>query len=148
MDQMRIKVFSLVIGLFCLIGWSSCTDKAPINGNLDGQWQLMHIEDRSTGETIDCHRLYWAIQLWVIELKDRGDNKYGDYIGRFVYNEEENTVRVSDFRVRYDEDKLATENQLLQYGIPSTDAVLEVVKADGKNLILQSETSILYFRSF
>ena len=57
-------------------------------------------------------------------------------------------MRVSDFRVRYDEDKLATENQLLQYGIPSTDAVLEVVKADGKNLILQSETSILYFRSF
>ena len=52
MDQMRIKVFSLVIGLFCLIGWSSCTGKAPINDNLDGQWQLMHIEDRATGETI------------------------------------------------------------------------------------------------
>lgn len=148
MDKIKSRSCCLVIGFFCMLMCLSCTGKAPMNGNLDGNWQLMRIEDRTTGETENCHRLYWAIQLWVIELTDKGDNHFGNYIGRFVYDKDNNAIVISDFRLRSDENKLATEDQLIHYGIPSSDATFDVVKANGKELILQSETAILYFRSF
>lgn len=148
MDKIKSRFYYLIIGIFCMLIWSSCTGKSSMNGNLDGNWQLMKIENRTTGETENCHRLYWAIQLWVIELTDKGDNHFGNYIGRFVYDKDNNTIRIRDFRLRSDESKQASEDQLSHFGIHSSDATFDVVKANGKELILQSEVAVLYFRSF
>ncbi|MDC7195075.1 lipocalin-like domain-containing protein, partial [Phocaeicola vulgatus] len=44
-----------------MLGISSC-DKAPINGKLDGRWQLMTIE-YTNGKIEECNRIYYSIQL-------------------------------------------------------------------------------------
>ena len=46
----------IIVFIFLLLGISSC-DKAPINGKLDGRWQLMNIEN-SDGNTKECYRIY------------------------------------------------------------------------------------------
>lgn len=45
-------------------------DKVPINGNLDGMWQLMAVQDNATGSASDVKssRLYYSFQLHLVEL--------------------------------------------------------------------------------
>ena len=55
----------LLLGVLC-----SC-DKKPINGKLDGRWQLMTIE-YNDGSIKECERIYCSIQLHLVELMDKG----------------------------------------------------------------------------
>ena len=55
----------LLLGVLC-----SC-DKKPINGKLDGRWQLMTIE-YNDGSIKECERIYCSIQLHLVELIDKG----------------------------------------------------------------------------
>lgn len=47
-------------------------DKVPINGNLDGMWQLMAIQDNAIGSVSDVKssRLYYSFQLHLVELNN------------------------------------------------------------------------------
>ena len=54
----------LLLGVLC-----SC-DKKPINGKLDGRWQLMTIE-YNDGSIKECERIYCSIQLHLVELMDK-----------------------------------------------------------------------------
>ena len=63
-----------------MLGISSC-DKAPINGKLDGRWQLMTIE-YTNGKIEECNRIYYSIQLHLVEISAKGGNG-GTHIGRF-----------------------------------------------------------------
>ena len=65
-----------------MLGISSC-DKAPINGKLDGRWQLMTIE-YTNGKIEECNRIYYSIQLHLVEISAKGGNG-GTHIGRFSY---------------------------------------------------------------
>lgn len=137
----------MLVMLLCYMLLSTSCGKAPINGKVDGQWQLMHFET-TDGTVHPCERIYYAIQLQLVEISDKGDNHYGYYIGRFNYDQETETITVKEFRVRYNEGKLATEKQLLPFGMNHTETVFDVVKADGKSLILRSDYATLTFRSF
>ena len=70
-----------------MLGISSC-DKAPINGKLDGRWQLMTIE-YTNGKIEECNRIYYSIQLHLVEISAKGGNG-GTHIGRFSYKEMSN----------------------------------------------------------
>lgn len=45
-------------------------DKVPINGNLDGMWQLMAIQDNGTSNVSDVKgsRLYYSFQLHLVQI--------------------------------------------------------------------------------
>ena len=47
-------------------------DKVPMNGNLDGMWQLMAIQYNTTGSVSDVKisRLYYSFQLHLVELNN------------------------------------------------------------------------------
>lgn len=129
--------------LLLLLGISSC-DKAPINGKLDGRWQLMTIEYED-GRIEECYRIYYSIQLHLVEISDKG-GKGGTFIGRFSYKDDE--VTMSDFRRRGQEEELATLAELQTFGISLPLTHFEVEKATGEKLILKSDYARLNFRKF
>lgn len=55
----------ILLFILFMLGISSC-DKAPINGKLDGRWQLMTIE-YTNGKIEECNRIYYSIQLHLVE---------------------------------------------------------------------------------
>ena len=114
-----------------MLGISSC-DKAPINGKLDGRWQLMTIE-YTNGKIEECNRIYYSIQLHLVEISAKGGNG-GTHIGRFSY--------------KGDEEKLTTLNELKPFGLNQAINHLKVEKATGKKLILKSDYARLTFRKF
>lgn len=69
----------------------------------------------------------------------------------FHYDEASNVVAIQDIYF-YDKDKkeYATPNEALlnKYGLNDVDMELEVVKADGKVLILRSEYATLTLKRF
>lgn len=139
---------SVNIFLLCLCSWLlfSC-QKAPMNGKADGHWQLMSFET-TDGTVHPCERIYYSIQLQLIDINDKGNKKYGNFIGRFHYDQEAEKIEVKEFRRRYHEDQLATVEQLLPFGMNSTETTFDVIKANGKTLILKSDYATLTLRSF
>ena len=135
----------LYLCLLCLT-LTGCA-KAPMNGALDGQWQLLRYET-TDGEVHDCRRLYYSIQLQVVELADKGGAGYGTYIGRFAYDEGRAEVVIRELRPRGDEGRLATTDELQPFGLFATDNVLHVVAVDDDHLTLRSDAATLYFRKF
>lgn len=133
----------ILLVIFLLLGISSCS-KAPINGKLDGRWQLMTIEQED-GNIKECYRIYYSIQLHLIEISDKS-GKGGTYIGRFFYKDDE--VVISEFRHRGNEEELATPAELLPFGINLPLTHFKVEKATGDKLVLKSEYARLTFRKF
>lgn len=133
----------ILLFIFLLLGISGC-DKTPINGKLDGRWQLMTIEQED-GSVTKCHRIYYSIQLHLIEISDKG-GKGGTHIGRFSYKD--NEVTLSEFRHRGNEEVLTTLPELEPFGLNRPLTHLKVEKATGDKLILKSEYARLSFRKF
>lgn len=136
--------------LMVLITWG-CDKKWPINGNLDGYWQLMTVETKADGVKTDCNRLYMGIQLHMIELKDLGGNGYKSFFGEFSYDEDQNIVVIKNLKGKSstsDNGQLANIKDLNPYGINAQETIFKVVKADGKTLILESDYARLTMRSF
>ena len=147
MKPTMIKNLNIFIVLLILTVYSTRCEKATINGNADGQWQLMHFET-TDGTIHPCERIYYAIQLQLVEIRDKSENKYGTFVGRFNYDQEAEKITVKEFSVPYNTNTLATREQLLPFGMDSTETVFDVIKADGKSLILRSDYATLTFRSF
>lgn len=138
--------YKIVTLLACCV-WLACCQKAPMNEKVDGHWQLMSFET-TDGATHPCKRIYYSIQLQLIEINNKGDSNYGTFIGRFHYNQATQKITVSEFREREAEENLATAEQLLPFGMNSTETVFDVIEANGKTLILKSDYATLTFRSF
>lgn len=137
--------------LFILCLTCGCDKKWPINGNLDGYWQLMTVETKADSIKKDCHRMYIGIQLHMIELKDLGNNGYKSFFGEFNYDEDKNIVVIKNLKEKIsttDNGKVANITDLNPYGINALETVFKVVKADGKTLILESDYARLTMRSF
>lgn len=133
-----------------LITWG-CDKKWPINGNLDGYWQLMTVETKADGVKTDCNRMYMGIQLHMIEMKDLGGNGYKSFFGEFNYDEDQNIVVIKNLKGKSstsDNGQLANIKDLNPYGINAQETIFKVVKADGKTLILESDYARLTMRSF
>lgn len=146
MKSQLMKYLTLVVWLASCLGFAGC-QKAPMNGKVDGHWQLMSFET-TDGTIHPCKRIYFSIQLQLIEINNKGDDRYGNFIGRFHYNPETEKIAVSEFRQRGEEERVATPDQLLPFGMNSTETVFTVIEANGKTLILKSDYATLTFRIF
>ena len=133
----------ILLFIFLLLSISSC-DKTPINGKLDGRWQLMTIE-YNDGSIKECYRIYYSIQLHLVEISDKGGN--GEtFIGQFLYGN--NEVTMSEFRYRGNEENLAEAKNLEPFGMNVLTNQFKVEKATGQTLILKSDYARLTFRKF
>lgn len=147
-----MKVIFKKIWIALLVGvlMSSC-EKAPEYGKIEGFWQLLVFTTEADKEVHTCNRIYYAIQLQVAEMSEKGGQKLPTLKGMFHYDEASNVVAIQDIYF-YDKDKkeYATPNEALlnKYGLNNVDMELEVVKADGKVLILRSEYATLTLKRF
>ena len=147
--------YGLVCLLLCLL--AGCK-KAPMNSNIEGFWQLLEFTTQADGETHPCNRIYYSIQLWVAEVSERGGDlgagsfrgRYRSFPGRYRYDEETNTVTLKEMSTYAtpENSRPATREELHPFGLDSTDTTFDVIKADGKSLILKSDYATLTLKRF
>lgn len=133
----------MVLAIICLmgIGLAGCR-KASENGKLDGQWQVMSVEDFSTGEiTTPAVRSYICMNLHVVHLSLTG----GDLItGNMQYDKKNETLSWHFPYINEPVGMASIEN----WGLYSNPLTLQVVKLDGKTLILKTDRTLITCRRF
>ena len=121
-------LFFLTILTALLLG--GCT-KAPINGNLDGQWQVVEVIPKPSEEIIG-ERIYYNFSLHVCMLSYYG----GTFL--FANMEYDGETLYLDFAEdKTEEDAVA----LRQYGILNNPISFSVKFTDSHHLTLSSENS-------
>ncbi len=156
-----MKKWAINLWMVCvlLIMATGCTKK-PINEDVEGFWILKSFTTLADGEVHQCNRLYYSITCMVTEVSEKqGDKGLDAYVGRTGYNGNETQLILSDFKLKEDvsENKSTTgdlkENApvegLREYGINSQEiTVFDIVKCDGKSMILQSDYARLELEKF
>lgn len=149
-----MKKWAINLWMVCvlLIMATGCTKK-PINEDVEGFWILKSFTTLADGEVHLCNRLYYSITCMVTEVSEKqGDKGLDAYVGRTGYNETETQLILSDFKVRAstsDNGKNAPVEGLREYGINSQEiTVFDIVKCDGKSMILQSDYARLELEKF
>lgn len=150
-NQQQTTIPSLFLSflLFFIVGCK----KAPIRNDVEGFWKLERYTILSTDETIECENLYYSITRLVTEVSERNiTNGYGTYIARTGYENNENTLVLSDFKVRggtADNGESAPIEGLLNYGISSQkETKFRIIDCNAKTMTLQSDYALLELRKF
>lgn len=121
-------IFTLLILLISACG------KMPINGDLDGRWQIMKIEYAS-GEEETPERAYYSVALHTINLMQVGVTKQ---TGNMEYTGDSLFVTMP----------ISTVEDLLPFGMNGTEQRFGVKELSSKHLVLQSDYARLEFRKF
>ena len=129
MDTM--KRYMIAILLMLIVG--AC-GKMPINGDLDGRWQIMKIEYAS-GEVETPERAYYSVSLHTINLMQVGVTSQ---TGNMEYTGDSLFVEMPISKI---------EN-LLPFGMNGTEQRFGVKELTSKQLVLQSDYARLEFRKF
>ena len=129
MDTM--KRYMIAILLMLIVG--AC-GKMPINGDLDGRWQIMKIEYAS-GEEETPERAYYSVSLHTINLMQVGVTSQ---TGHMEYTGDSLFVEMPISKI---------EN-LLPFGMNGTEQRFGVKELTSKQLVLQSDYARLEFRKF
>ena len=135
-------ILPLLCSVLTVIAVTSCR-QAPINGKLDGQWQVMTIEHLTEGRTETPHvATYIDLNLHVVNL--RRNSAGGAVAGNMNYDKTASTVSM-DFPYNQDSDGFLA---LRMWGIYTNPVVFEIIKLDGKQLVMRSPASIVTCRRF
>lgn len=129
MDTMKKGIFFTLLILFI----SAC-GKMPINGDLDGRWQIMKIEYAS-GEEETPERAYYSVALHTINLMQVG---VSNQTGNMEYTGDSLFVTMP----------ISTVEDLLPFGMNGTEQHFGVKELTSKHLVLQSDYARLEFRKF
>lgn len=138
-----MKRLPIILLLFTTLFMSAC-GKLPMNGRLDGMWQLMSIapdgdEEINTKES----KLYYNVQLHLIGLQKGGQV---EYLGRFTQTHD--SLFVHDFLLNADNSIQATPEGLAPFGIYGTSERFGIEEISNKKMVLKSNKALLTFRKF
>nr|WP_233587566.1 lipocalin-like domain-containing protein [Parabacteroides sp. AF18-52] len=126
-----MKRYMIAILLMLIVG--AC-GKMPINGDLDGRWQIMKIKYAS-GEEETPERAYYSVALHTINLMQVGVTSQ---TGNMEYTGDSLFVEMPISKI---------EN-LLPFGMNGTEQRFGVKELTSKQLVLQSDYARLEFRKF
>lgn len=87
------------IGLCMMVLAMICNDckKEPINTEIEGHWQLLEFTTKADNEVHPCERIYYSIQLWVVEVAEKqGPQGLTPFRGRYQYDEASNSITMND----------------------------------------------------
>ena len=129
MDTMK----RYIIGALLLLMAGAC-GKMPINGDLDGRWQIMKIEYAS-GEEEMPERAYYSVALHTINLMKVDVTSQ---TGNMEYTGDSLFVVMPISKVE----------DLLPFGMNGTEQRFGVKELTSKYLVLQSDYVRLEFRKF
>ena len=122
-----------IIAVLLILIVSAC-GKTPINGDLDGRWQIMKIEYAS-GEEETPERAYYSVALHTINLMQVGVTSQ---TGNMEYTGDSLFVEMPVSKIE----------DLLPFGMNDTKQRFGVKELTSKHLILQSDFARLEFRKF
>ena len=122
-----------IIALLLVLIVSAC-GKMPINGDLDGRWQIMKIAYAS-GEEEMPERAYYSVALHTINLMKVG---VSNQTGNMEYTGDSLFVVMPVSKVE----------DLLPFGMNGTEQRFGVKELTSKHLVLQSDYARLEFRKF
>lgn len=152
------KIF--LVAFVAVLAMTAC-EKTPVNGALDGMWQLMEVSEKSAtsesgwaeAKSTKGEGIYWNFQLdlLVIHSQHQPLNGYTfDTAARFRH--EGGRLDVTEMYVHYDNrDSLITDPATTVFEplyIRSNRASYTVEKLTDKQLILCSDFNRLVFRKF
>ena len=142
---------ALVVALFATTG--SC-DKVPINGPLDGQWQLMSIETPEGSRQTKTHRTYLCFQLHLSQWFRPGkSNIYAHFTHQGDSIHFYDFAHASAQRKEGDNDEWVTPEEMAaglmdDWGLHSTDITYHVGELNHSRLVLERADTVLTFRKF
>ena len=150
MMKMKLKYICLIVAVFCV---SVSCDKVPMNGDLDGMWQLMTIKKNNDVENVKSYKRYMSFQLRLVQLGSIKDPYcfYGYFkhtsdslfIYKLTYNSQNATLEDNnEWVTESDKDKL------LPWGLYSLNNRFKVVKLDSDAMVLRREDLELTYRKF
>lgn len=128
---------SFFVALIILLAIPSC-QKAPINGDLDGQWQVMEVNPQPT-EIIINERLYYCFSLHVCQLSYYGSaftSGNMKFDGKTLYLDFPHATSTLN------------RQKLAQYGITENPITFTVEHLDKKSLILRHGDTVVAMRKF
>lgn len=140
MKKINLNIFVALFAAVVMICVLSGCRKASDNGKLDGQWQIMKIENVATGEEmVPPVRKYICLNLHVVQLTGNGQA-----FGNMHYDKDKGIINW-DFPKLKTEDEIAT---LQSWGLYSNPVTLEVVKLDGSQMVLKTPETVITCRRF
>lgn len=136
----RLPVISAFICFFVILLTLAGCEKTPINGDLDGQWQVMEVTP-APQETVTEERLYYCFSLHVCQL-----TQYGDYFkaGKMDYSGNKITIDFPDVNT----DDIHQTRLFRQYGITRNPVVFTVEHLDGNSLVMRDGDITVRLRKF
>lgn len=161
---MKNRLYKIGITLTLLLVLSC--DKLPDNGNLDGMWQLMAVENRASGECTDWsgNQRYWSFRLRLVQYSThQGISKEVLYAH---FEQEGSILWLTDFCTAAKYEKEADDNEwltpddasrLAPWGFTplpdpaahtKTVATFQIEQLSASTLVLSNENVILTFRKF
>jgi len=148
---MKKHVAYIIIGMACLM-FSSCHLTSSNNGDLDGLWQLMTVENLQTGAITDGRDvgggIRWAFMGDLLSL--RNDDK--EVFCRFEHAGE--TLKVykpylsGRFTNAQDDFPITDAAELNVFGVYRLEEYFKILQLDGDDMRLESTTVRLTFRKY
>lgn len=152
------KIF--LVAFVAVLAMTAC-EKTPVNGALDGMWQLMEVSEKSAtsesgwaeAKSTKGEGIYWNFQLDLLVIHSQHQSLNGytfDTAARFRH--EGGRLEVTEMYVHYDNrDSLIVDPATTIFEplyIRSNQSSYAVEKLTGKQLILCSDYNRLVFRKF
>ncbi|MDE6143374.1 MAG: lipocalin-like domain-containing protein [Muribaculaceae bacterium] len=132
-------LMSIILLVACQVLSVSC-QKSPINGDLDGQWQVMSVEPQpeEPDQMFDT-RLYYCFSLHVCQLSIPG----GVWLsGRLSFNGDEIALEFPESL------NILEKRALLQYGINHNPVTFRVETLDKSRLVMRDGETVVTLRKF
>lgn len=148
---MKTKHIGFILFITTLFILSSCK-KEPINRDIEGFWKLTEFTTTSDEKVHPCERIYYSIQLQIAELSEKGGSLGLPTLkGLYRYDEAQNRITINQlyYQSGGTGDFSTPDTDMLNgYGLNSANTEFEVIKADGKNLVIRSDYATLTLRRF
>lgn len=119
-----------------IVAFSTGCRKAYINGDLDGQWQVMSIEYQD-GTLVSPERTYYRINLHTMQLFAVG---YGQQTANMTYDRDEASI--------YCDFPRSDVKALSRYGISSNPVNFKILEMTSKKLVLSTDGTVISCRKF
>lgn len=143
------KRLPIILLIACVL--SSC-DKMPMNGDLDGMWQLMSEQWSDSTANRKEDKVYLSFMLHTAQFDKAGSTHFysefshqGDTIVLYNICHKSQTKDITDTNDPVTEDELS---DLQPWGIYSLNPSFHVDQLSKETLILTAETCTLCFRKF
>ena len=140
MKKNSLSYIMLFVATFMLLFTGSC-QKSPINGDLDGQWQVMDVTPEPS-ETVFPERLYICFSLHVCQLTGYDVGVHAE--ANMQFDQKKKTLYL-DFPNINTEESIA---RLAQYGIYNNPVTFDVELLTSSKLILRDGDVVVTLRKF